>query len=217
MLISSMVVIILGLLGYVASSVNEVYGLDTISMFACATVVATLGSWAILVVGKLFESEKGEWLARRFTMLAIGLLVGFVAVGVGSMLDMGGILSSHASNQTTQLPFFQDHLHMIRDGQLKWPALVCCFCGLFVILRWWRQADPVRKTRLSIVGVGICIVWAVIFGSIFGVDLVWISLVAGMMAVATQLASPWIHPKRRIQWIESQELVAANRATHIAG
>ena len=36
------------------------------------------------------------------------------------------------------------------DGRPLLMAYVACFGTLFLLIRWWRQADPLRSTRLSL-------------------------------------------------------------------
>ncbi len=50
-----------------------------------AASLTVLGTWAALVLGKIWESHAGEPILRRFTMLVVGLLLG----GVGWLLAGG--------------------------------------------------------------------------------------------------------------------------------
>jgi len=201
MLVSAAIGLIIGMLGYAVATFSDESGLKIGSMIAWATAVSILSSWFLLLFGKFFEPTEGDAVLRRVSMLGVGILVGIAAASIGYMLELPYATSSDTSD--SQLPLIADHLYFDQGGS-AWAAYVISFACLFAILRWWRQTDPVRKTRLSLVGTGICIIWATIFGSLFGIDLIWICVVAGVTAIITQLAAPWIHPKQRIQWIESR-------------
>ncbi len=71
------------------------------------------------------------------------------------------------------------------------------FAALFVIIRWWRKTDPVRKTRLSILGVTYCLIWAVVLSHLLNVPLTVNCVLAIVVSVSAQLASPWLHPDDR--------------------
>ena len=86
------------------------------------------------------------------------------------------------------------------------PAYLVFFMVLFGILRWWRQADPIRKTRLSIWSVGICLIWAAVFSHVLGFDPLWNCILAGVISVSTQLAAPWFHPETRESIVSNASL-----------
>jgi hypothetical protein len=82
-------------------------------------------------------------------------------------------------------------------GNPSFAAYVTFFAFLFLIVRWWRRAEFTRSARLSL--------WAVA-GCVFAAWLVhlfwWFPqpagmIVAGTMALAIQMASPWMPPSRR--------------------
>jgi hypothetical protein len=76
-------------------------------------------------------------------------------------------------------------------------AYVTYFAFLFMIVRWWRQAEFTRESRLSL--------WSVVT-AVFCAWLVHVfwafpqpagMMVAGVIAFTTQLASPWLPPSQR--------------------
>jgi hypothetical protein len=84
-------------------------------------------------------------------------------------------------------------------------AYVAYFAFLFVLPRWWRQTEYTRTTRMSLWLVFSCVFIAWI------VQLFWWfpqplgMAVAGVIALATQLASPWMPPSQRRAISESPE------------
>ncbi len=68
---------------------------------------------------------------------------------------------------------------------------------LFLILRWWRLADPLRTHRLSVWSVGTCIFAAWLLGSFLSFPQPWGLALATIIAMSIQLASPWVPPSER--------------------
>jgi hypothetical protein len=74
---------------------------------------------------------------------------------------------------------------------------VTYFAFLFLLLRWWRQAEFTRNQRLSLWSVAVCIFWAWVLQFFWAFPQPAGMMVAGVTAFATQLASPWLPPSRR--------------------
>jgi hypothetical protein len=71
------------------------------------------------------------------------------------------------------------------------------FGALFLLLRWWRSADPMRAARLSLFSVFVSGLMALMISDALGFPQPWLVMVACAMSVSVQLASPWIHPRLR--------------------
>lgn len=72
------------------------------------------------------------------------------------------------------------------------------FCLLFAVMRWWKMADPLRRTRLSIWSVFLCGLVAYMIPAV-GIPFPqpWGVIVAVAIAVAVQMASPWASTEDR--------------------
>jgi uncharacterized membrane protein YqjE len=171
--------------------------------YVWTATVATLGTWAILAPAKFTEGRVEDQTPMRLTMLLLGGLVGAAAFGIGETLlvdlphsqppiDSNWGLISHEMLGWPRPPRFN-----LPGGNPSFAAYVTFFAFLFLIVRWWRRAEFTRSARLS--------VWAVA-GCVFAAWLVhlfwWFPQPAGMMiagaiALATQLASPWMPPSQR--------------------
>ena len=80
------------------------------------------------------------------------------------------------------------------------PALfnhLLMYTLLFSIVRWWKQVDPLRRTRLSIWNVGICLVWSVAISYLLDLEPYWNCMTALLISASTQLAAPWLQPAIR--------------------
>jgi len=157
-------------------------------------LVGTVGAWAVMLPSKRWEGHRGDDGVRRFTMLVAGLAIGALACGLAGLLmvelpdshDFGGegVLSSDAFHAA--------------DGTPTMLAYLAYFGFLMVILRWWRMADPLRTVRLSLWSTVWCVAWAWLLAQIWWFPQPWGVMLAGVIAMSTQLASPWVPFEDRV-------------------
>jgi len=123
----------------------------------------------------------------------VGLLVGLFAAGLASMLLVDLPYEQGFSQLHNKVPpgFYS------ADGSPLLMAFMACFGTLFLAIRWWRLADPLRKTRLSLWSTVFCAVLAWLAAGLWLFPPTWLMMVACAMSVSVQLASPWMHPRRR--------------------
>ena len=80
--------------------------------------------------------------------------------------------------------------------------LVSCylafFGGLFLMMGWWKQTDPLRTSRLRIAPIVLSVLAAGILTAIFDFPMPWGLLLAGGISTTVQLASPWLKPQDRL-------------------
>jgi hypothetical protein len=168
------------------------------ALYLWLAVVGTLGSWAIMIPSKFTEGKVEDQVPMRVTLLLLGGLVGLAAWGLSEAL-LVQIPSQHN---------LQDSPGIISHELLNWSkpaagvnpsvaAYATYFAFLFMIMRWWRQAEYTRDSRLSL--------WRVVM-AVFCAWLVHVfwafpqpagMMVAGVIAFTTQLASPWLPPSQR--------------------
>jgi hypothetical protein len=168
------------------------------ALYLWTALVSTLGSWAILVPSKLAEGKVEDQVPLRVTLLLLGGIVGLAAWYIGDELlvqlpasrafqDGGGIISHEMLGWSRSMD----------DPHPSLPIYATYFAFLFLFVRWWRQAEFTRESRLSL--------WRVTT-SVFAAWLVHVfwwfpqpagMLVAGVVAFTTQLASPWLPPSQR--------------------
>jgi len=168
------------------------------AQYGWLVLVSIAGTWAVMIPSKFWEGTRGEATLRRFTMMVIGLILGLAAFGAAEMLSVNlsigpdyGIESMSSHNKW---PFtFYDAY-----GRPREMAFLACFGTLFLLLRWWRQADPLRSSRLSLWSLFVSVVGAALVASFWGFQQAsWLVMVAGAMSASIQLASPWMHPRER--------------------
>ena len=83
------------------------------------------------------------------------------------------------------------------DGSPLLPTYLVYFGGLFLILRWWKQADPLRKTRLSVWATAACVLWAWVLNMFWQFPQPWGFMLAATMSIAVQLSAPWLGDRER--------------------
>jgi hypothetical protein len=158
-----------------------------LARIAWLAMISTLGAWGVLIPSKFWEGTVGEPILRRFVLLCIGLALGLTAYSVGDAF------------LHVELP---EKLNKWGPGGVfgdvsKLAVYLAYFGFLFPILRWWRQADPLRSSRFSLWSTIVCMVWAGLLGGFWGFPQPWGIMVAATIAISVQLAAPWLDRKRR--------------------
>ncbi|MEM6654198.1 MAG: protein kinase [Planctomycetota bacterium] len=193
------------LAGLASVVATERYGVEPAPWFAWLTVTATLGSWAVLLTNKVTEGRVEDRVPMRGMLLVLGAVVGIVAGGISVGLPVGLPMVDNFGpdiDETVASEVFgldgYDDVRRYRSGALVSVGMaVAYFATLFALVRWWRLAEYTRRKRLSLWSVAACVVAAWL------VHLVWWfpqptgAMVAGIVAVAVQLASPWLPPSKR--------------------
>jgi len=160
---------------------------------AWLAIMSVAGAWAVLLPSKFWEGSRGDPMLRRFILMVIGLGLGLLAAGVASLLEVNLPPDPEfASGHGYELP-----TNFYADGSPQVLAYMACFATLLAVIRWWRQADPLRTTRMSLWSMGFCALVAWLVAAVWLFPQPWLMMVACAMSVAVQLASPWVHPRLR--------------------
>jgi len=160
------------------------------------SLVGVLGSWAVMIPAKLWEGTDTEQTARRFTMLVAGLLVGAAATGLAQFLSIefhpleAGSYSRWLGREVTS-SFYSP------TGEPTLLAYLAYFGFLMFVLRWWRQAEPDRPSRVSLWATAISVFGAWVLHLFWPFPQPWGLMLAATIAVSVQLASPWENKRKR--------------------
>lgn len=174
--------------------------------FLWSAIVATLSSWAVIAPAQLTEGRLEDHAPLRFAQLLLGVLVGLAAYGLASSMylklptnDDFIFPPDHSAFATVFNWRSEDLDRQYRQGAIELPASMYAayFAFLFVLPRWWRQAEWTRPSHVSL--------WAVAWSGFIGflISLFWWFpqplglLLAGAIAFTVQLSSPWLSPSRR--------------------
>lgn len=177
---------------------EETVSLAQLTRFGWLILVSIAGAWAVMIPSKFWEGSQGDAKLRRFTLLAVGLALGAIAAGAA------GFLLADLPHNGQFIETDLDHLTGMRHTGLQADRIVpqvthylAAFGLLFFLLRWWRQADPMRKSRLSLWWLFLSALMAALVSDACGFPQPWLVMVACAISVSVQLASPWVHPERR--------------------
>jgi hypothetical protein len=171
---------------------------EQMASFIWLALVGTLSSWGVLIPSKFAEGKVEDQAPHRISLLLLGTLVGVAAWGLGNLL----MLKSPGCNEPIDVGS-----GLVTHEMLGWPRTsgsgptvamyVAYFAFLFLVPRWWRQAEFTRGVRISIWSVICCVGWAWLLHIFWWFPQPLGMMVAGVTALATQLASPWMPPSQR--------------------
>mgnify|MGYP002622494636 FL=1 len=160
--------------------------------FAWLLLISVAGAWGVLIPAKLWEGTKGEPILRRFVLLCVGLGLGGLSWLIQSVL----MVDLNPNSEFMWNIAGDWNAVLTNIGALKVHLMYFAF--LLPILRWWKQADPLRWSRFSLWASGVAVLWAFLLGSVFPFPQPWGMMVAASMAVSIQLAAPWMDPHSRM-------------------
>ncbi|MEM7785639.1 MAG: hypothetical protein AAF623_19990, partial [Planctomycetota bacterium] len=202
-LIAGLACIVLSLLGMTLSKKLVASDFESWSLYIWIVLTSIAGSWTILAISKAWELSRGNGWVRRGTLAAAGL-------GIGGLSYLSASSFQINLSELAKIDFMMWHTsdYVFRQIPLG-PGFILFFAAIFGALRWWHNTDPFRRTRLSTLCVAFALTWAVILAHAFNIPLVPSCIFAVVVSVATQLASPWLHPSRIQQICDQQEMEAS--------
>ena len=188
-LMSAIVCAVLSLIILVAGGRNLDASVETWTFYAWLTVTSIAASWLILGLAKFWEGTEGDEVLRRFVMMVAGLAIGVAAFAACDLLMIR--LTSREMFNLFELPIPRGMY--AADGTPILTTFLAYFATLFVVLRWWRQVDPLRKTRFSLFATALCLLVAMLIPW----QIPWGFLLAATVAVSIQLSAPWMNSADR--------------------
>lgn len=177
--------------------------------FVSLALLSTVGTWAVLVPAKFWEGTIGEPGLRRFILLIIGLSLGTFAWGVDRSLAMhpnypvhprmSAVIPTHTiiNGQPAERP---QRALSDDSGMPTLKGYLAFFGFLMPVLSWWKLADPARRHRVSLWSAALFTGWGFLLSEFWEFPLHGV-MIAGAMALAVQLSSPWVN-------VRSQRLAA---------
>jgi hypothetical protein len=156
-------------------------------------LMTTLGTWLVLIAGKQCERGQGELVKRRFGMLILGLTFGAAAFATSEFLlvDLGD------EGNFNRGPQFVAELFDAK-GTSRLPGFISYFGAVFFTIGWWKLCDPLRASRLRIAPILLSILAAWIWQMFLPFPQPWGFMLIASIAIATQLAAPWLSPEQRM-------------------
>ena len=190
---------IFGLLGLAVGGNLVDPDVSTWAFYGWIVVTSVIACWSILIMNKAWEHRKGDTMVRRFGMLSVGLLVGLVSFAYAEAIHL-----NWANQATMEMDIYISPFSPETLAPAGSPGLLghlAFFAGLFVMLRWWKNAESFRRTRFNVIAIGLCLIWGVVVGQFFHFPQPWSMVVAVVIAASLLIASPWLHPDKRNELI----------------
>ena len=190
---------VVGLLAAPACGLLEIDPSSQPQLFAYLAVLALLGTWGVLIAGKVCEGKTVEASTGRLMALAIGVALGAGSLVIDETLRVRA-LAGHAPGVLIRTgPWFSD---FVADGHRVPVETVLYFGAFFLATNWAKLTTRDRKARFR--------VWPILLAGLIGAALTPLTpnaepyglAVGVLVAVASQLVSPWneaaaLHAKYR--------------------
>jgi len=160
-------------------------------------LVSLMTAWIAIGLGKRWQREEGDWAIRSFVQLTSGFAIGLVAYLLSTYLMVPW--EQISQERIGELPVTRWNGFFGDNREPLMPAFLAYFPLLMGTVPWWKQVDPLRRSRFSFWAV----IWSVMVASL--VHLVipfpqpWIAIMAAGTSIAIQLSSPWINSNERLQ------------------
>ena len=191
MIVATISSLIVSFVLVVASGASEPGWSSAAPLFAWLAMTTIGASWMLLFFGKLWESRTGDNAHRRFWQMTAGLGMGLLSGVAFNALQVPVVYPYTDFNHTP----FSDTMLYSGGGNPHPYTFALFFGGLFLLMRWWMHADPLRSSRLSLFSVIVTVLVAAAGCLLLPVPRgIW---VAGAVATVTQISSVWVNTETR--------------------
>ncbi|MEM9351440.1 MAG: serine/threonine-protein kinase [Planctomycetota bacterium] len=190
---------------------------SAVELYVWAAVVTTLAAWAAMAPARMMEGRVEDQAPLRFTQMVLGAIVGVVAWALADLL----MLRLPVNNQ---LEFGMNPSDTIISGSIgqgfgyldsslaagsvavPLSLFAGYFAGLFLLYGFWKGADSIRSSRVSVWSVAWCVLVAWFLHIFWWFPQPLGAVLAGAIAFTVQFSSPWMPPSQRRKLVEAAEL-----------
>ncbi len=166
-----------------------------LNQYAWLALTGIVGAWSILISVKFWEGKPAEPALQRFSMLVLGLALGWAAYHLQTAL-LVQLPMEHYSGPLPQLAHPLPRALYGPDGTPSIFAFLAYFGLLWLVPKWSRQAGAQRPVRMSLWLAAVSLFWAGTVSLITPFPQPWGLMLAATVSIAVQLASPWRPAKR---------------------
>lgn len=194
--------------GYLAMANESLSSSDGTSGLAWLGIMSALTSWSILALTRRWESRAEDSIAFSFTLMVVGLLLGAASYQLSEYLLIPWTEITRGQGVRIGIPFDNGSSGALNrswrgfydaNGVPVLAGHMAYFAGLLWSIRWWRQADMLRRKRFSLWPVLWSVVLAGLVQGVFYFPTPWCLMLGGLTSFAIQIASPWIEPHSQSQ------------------
>ncbi len=196
MLMSAFVVGVVSFLTLIITGTPIDNSTQTWASYAWISIMSLLGTWSLLIPAKMWEGSEGDHVRRRFLNLVLGLMLGVFGFGLTEFL---GVRLTGQELIDTPTAWTPPNGTFSPDGTPRLPAFLAYFGGLFLMMRWWLQADPLRAGRFSLWSTIVTMLVACVWQAFWPFPQPWSLAVPAAMSIALQLSSSWLTANDRSQ------------------
>jgi hypothetical protein len=196
MLMSAIVVSVVTFLALIIAGIPIDGSTQTWTSYSWMALMSLLGTWFLLAPAKMWEGKEGDEVRRRFFNLVLGLVMGLVGFGLSDFLGVHMVGRDIVDTPSVMSP---PHGAFGSNGIPQLPAFLAYFGGLFLWMRWWNQADPLRTARFSFWSTFVTLLVALVWHAVWPFPQPWSLAIPVTMSVALQLSSTWITTQQRSQ------------------
>lgn len=155
----------------------------------------TIGAWLLLTLGKLWEKDSGSVAHRRLAMSLVGVLLGCAVAGLANYLGL-----NRSPLPRANVPLLAELLPL--NIQSPWVGYPLLYGILFLVLRWWREADSLRSARFSYWNTIVDVAAAFAVAQFVSVGNVGQLFLPAAISISVQLSAPWIDLEARARFRE---------------
>lgn len=160
--------------------------------------VTLISAWALIVPAKLWEGCTGDTFVRRLVQGSLGVGVGAVAAVLQRFLMLNETPLLHAEGKG----FFNGgnigRIQMLESGLPTMAGFMMFFGLLFLVRRWWWQADSFRKSRFRISSSLVTLFLGVVLSAVMPFPEQLGAIWALAISAVVQLSSGWTPQEDRL-------------------
>jgi serine/threonine protein kinase len=188
-LISALSCTALGLMGLLVWQSFSSGTVEGWAFYTWLAITCSAGSILTLCCCSYWETQMEEpRIQRALVMAGAGLITGLISVVAANYFEVDLTFANFTRPDSPSA--FGLALPVI-------PAWLVFFVGVFGVLHWWRYADPIRKSRIKVWDVGVCVLWAAALSQLLSLQLLGACMIAAIVSVSVQLASLWLSQSQR--------------------
>ena len=161
--------------------------------------VTLMAAWGLMIPAKMWEGKAGDTMVRKLIQGGIGMSVGAMAFVLQQFLMINDTRLLHADG-TSVLSGGQLGRISIIDAQ-GFPTMagfMAFFGMLFLVRRWWWQADSFRKSRFRISSALVTLLLGVVLTGLLPFPETLGATWALAISAVVQLASGWTPQENRL-------------------
>lgn len=164
--------------------------------------------WCLLAFAQFTpatDETPSSW-GQRGLLAVSGAVLGGLFALLASFLELQAMPERFATSASSSEPLLRLEAFFAHTfGHAGWFESVTFFAVMLGLLRWLRQADPLRSSRVSLLTIGGCVLTAWIVNLFLPYPESWGILWAVCTSVALQASAPWLTSQQRESMLQSAE------------